>query len=195
MQLFSIRLDWELDNSTKQTIREVNFETPNASDIQMLNGYKYTNSAFVARKTTLEKEEQAQRDACTATGRFWRVESADKTNAMGHACAYKIIASGATMPIASEEASFRKRSPFVEHTFHGIQYSDDDGRKAPSGPFPAQSTHEQGGLTTWRKGNHEITDPVTFVTIGLNHLTQARSCRHNAARKVRHMSSTERACV
>lgn len=170
--LFSIRMDWSLDESPQQQLAEVNFEEPTANEMAILNGYRDTRSAFVARKTTLAYEQQAIRNANTATGRYWKVEAADKKNSIGHNVAYKIIATGATMPLASEYASYRKRNPFVEATFNGIQYNDDDQRKTPSGPFPAQSPYEKGGLTSWRKENLTINDPVTFVTIGVNHATQ-----------------------
>ena len=48
-------------------------------------------NAFYYKQTVLETEQQAIRDCCPESARFWKVVSSDKTNAIGQPTGYKIV--------------------------------------------------------------------------------------------------------
>ena len=108
---FVSRMDFCLDG-TKNCVVEMNAQRDdeiNEEDNPSLN-------AFFYKQTVLKTEQQAIRDCCPESARFWKVISSDKTNAIGQPTAYKIVPGPKIRPFAPlERAANLKRAAFLDH--------------------------------------------------------------------------------
>ena len=83
---FVTRMDFCLDGLNNRVV-EMNAQRDdeiNEEDNPSLNAFYY-------KQTVLETEQQAIRDCCPESARFWKVVSSDKTNAIGQPTGYKIV--------------------------------------------------------------------------------------------------------
>ena len=118
---FNARLDLDVDGEANNA-QEVNVraappgpENPN-------------DNAFFAEVTPLATERAAQRDANTASARFWRISNASKKNALGGAVAYRLCPSETTLPYARPSFGLLKRAGFLTHNFWVTPYRADGER-------------------------------------------------------------------
>ena len=92
--IFCVRLDMAIDGNTNNVV-EVNTEPlPSGPD----NPH---NTAFAARETVLASEHSAMRKTNSASSRYWRIESSEKTNRLGRPTAYRLLPSATATMFAS----------------------------------------------------------------------------------------------
>ena len=128
-------MDFCLDG-TKNCVVEMNAQRDdeiNDEDNPSLN-------AFFYKQTVLETEQQAIRDCCPESARFWKVISSDKTNAIGQPTAYKIVPGPKIRPFAPlESAANLKRAAFLDHQLWVTPFCETE--KYPGILFRTYPTH------------------------------------------------------
>ena len=106
--IFCVRLDMAIDGNTNNVV-EVNTEPlPSGPD----NPH---NTAFAARETVLASEHSAMRKTNSASSRYWRIESSEKTNRLGRPTAYRLLPSATATMFASEDSPHAQRAMFAKH--------------------------------------------------------------------------------
>lgn len=158
---FCTRLDMQVDGVTNSVV-EVNTVPAPADENPWGN-------AFYGEQTIFKTEQQAQRLIDPMTGRFWKVISNQRQNAVGGATAYKLMAGENILPFATDESSIRQRASYMWNHLWVTPYDPDENW--PAGKYPNQ--HAGGaGLPEWTKANRSVenTDVVLWYVMGHNHL-------------------------
>ncbi|MFT5530693.1 MAG: primary-amine oxidase [Candidatus Poriferisodalaceae bacterium] len=126
-------------------------------------------NAFRADARVLATESQAQRRIDPLAARFWKVVSTERTNKMGAATGYKLLAGENCLPFATQDSSIRARAGYMWNHLWVTPYAQDE--RWPAGEYPNQSTGGEG-LPAWTAAdrNVENTDVVLWYTMGHNHL-------------------------
>ncbi|MFK8081930.1 MAG: primary-amine oxidase [Granulosicoccus sp.] len=158
---FCTRLDTQIDG-TANSVVEVN--TLPAPEDENPWG-----NAFYGEQTVFSTEQQAIRHIDPMTGRFWKVLSSERKNAMGGTTGYKLIAGENILPFATEDSSIRKRAGYMWNHLWVTPYDREENW--PAGKYPNQ--HVGGkGLPEWTEKNRSIedTDVVLWYVMGHNHL-------------------------
>jgi primary-amine oxidase len=128
-----------------------------------------TGTAWVTKKTVLERESDAQRTIDPLKGRHWRIESSDATNAVGDPVAYKLEPGVNVAPMAHPSGQQGPRAGFMYKHLWVTPY--DPSERYAAGDYPNQ--HPGGeGLPAWTKADRPVTDAdlVVWYTIGAHHV-------------------------
>ena len=158
---FCIRLDTQIDG-LQNSVVEVNTRPAPPEDNPWGN-------AFYGEATVLATEQQAQRVIDPLAGRFWKIQSSERTNKVGKPTAYKLIPGENILPFATEESSIRQRAAYMFKNLWVTPY--DRGERYPAGEYPNQ--HPGGaGLPSWTAADRSVenTDVVVWYVMGHNHL-------------------------
>ncbi|MFK7997105.1 MAG: primary-amine oxidase [Granulosicoccus sp.] len=158
---FCTRLDTQIDG-TANTVVEVNTLPAPADENPWGN-------AFYGEQTKLNTEQQAKRLIDPMSGRFWKVISNERKNAMGGPTGYKLMAGENILPFATEGSSIKQRAGYMWNHLWVTPYDRDENW--PAGKYPNQ--HVGGtGLPEWTQKNRSIdnTDVVLWYVMGHNHL-------------------------
>ncbi|HEU5090448.1 MAG TPA: hypothetical protein VFT99_23500, partial [Roseiflexaceae bacterium] len=102
---FNVRLDMMVDG-LENSIYEVHSE---AEPIGPENPY---GNAFVARKTLLATERQAQQQVDPLNARYWLITNPTSHNRLGQAVAYKLMPGDNVRPFAHPDSSVSKRAAY-----------------------------------------------------------------------------------
>ncbi|MDO5635139.1 MAG: primary-amine oxidase [Micrococcus sp.] len=159
--LFGARLDFALDGGRSRVLEEDAVRLPVSEDNPRGN-------AFTRRRTVLETEQAAQRDADHAVGRTWVVESTQHTNRLGAPVGYKLHGEGLPTLLAAPESSVFGRATFASKALWVTPYHEDE--RYPTGDFPNQ--HAGGsGIPEWTAADRSVVDEdlVVWHTFGLTH--------------------------
>ena len=159
--IFCVRLDMAIDGNTNNVV-EVNTEPlPSGPD----NPH---NTAFAARETVLASEHSAMRKTNSASSRYWRVESSEKTNRLGRPTAYRLLPSATATMFASEDSPHAQRAMFAKHNLWVTPTVQ--AERYAAGDYPTQRNAGEG-LPSFTSDDRSITD--TDVTLwhsfGLTH--------------------------
>jgi primary-amine oxidase len=159
---FNVRLDFDLDGS-ENTVYEVNV-VPDELDEK--NPFQ---NAFYAKATPLETEKDGRRHLNLESARYWKIVNENALNHVGEPVGYKFMAGDNCFPLASREASWRKRAGFVNH--HVWVTPFDESEKFAAGDYPNQSTGGDG-LPRWTGKDRNIRnkDIVFWYTMGHTHI-------------------------
>ncbi len=158
---FCVRLDTWVDG-TENNVVEVNTRPAPPEENPWGN-------AFYAERTVLATEQQAKRRIDPFSARFWRIESADRTNHTGTPTGFKLLPGENTVPFATEESSIRQRAGYMWQHLWVTPYQPDE--RWPAGDYPNQ--HPGGaGLEEWTAADRpvEATDVVVWYVMGAHHL-------------------------
>lgn len=158
---FCTRLDTQIDG-TANSVVEVNTLPAPADENPWGN-------AFYGEQTLFRTEKDAQRRIDPMTGRFWKVISNERKNAMGGPTGYKLMAGENILPFATEDSSIRQRAGYMWNHLWVTPYERDENW--PAGKYPNQ--HVGGkGLPEWTEKDRDIdnTDVVLWYVMGHNHL-------------------------
>jgi primary-amine oxidase len=158
---FCIRLDTQIDG-TRNSVVEMNTRPAPAEENPWGN-------AFYGEATVLATEQAAQRVIDPMTGRFWKIQSSERTNKTGRPTAYKLIPGENIMPFATEDSSIRQRAAYMWNHLWVTPY--DRNERYPAGDYPNQ--HAGGaGLPAWTAADRPVedTDVVLWYVMGHNHL-------------------------
>jgi primary-amine oxidase len=159
---FNVRLDFDLDGTANSVYQiDVVPDEPGPA-----NPYQ---NAFSARPTLLQSEKQARARLNLETARTWKIVNPHMLNAVGEPVGYKFFPGDNTVPMAGQDAWWRRRAGFVNHHIWVTPYREDE--KYGAGDYPNQSKGGDG-LIRWTEQDRPIadTDVVLWYTMGHLHL-------------------------
>jgi primary-amine oxidase len=159
---FCVRLDMSVDGE-QNSVYEVNTEAiPPGPD----NPY---GNAFVAKKTLLSSESEAQRLIDPFSARYWQITNPNLLNSLGQPVSYKLLPGDNVLPFAHPDAPILKRAGFMTKHFWATPYQPTE--RYPAGEYPNQ--HPGGeGLPKWTQGDRRLenTDLVVWYVFGHHHI-------------------------
>ncbi|MGB3612651.1 MAG: primary-amine oxidase [Elainellaceae cyanobacterium] len=162
--IFNVRLDMAVDGQNNSV-----YEVDIVPEDEENNPY---GNAFYAQSTLLPTELAAQRTIDPWKGRYWKIVSPDKTNAMGYPTAYKLMPGENTLPLAHPNAGVSKRARYMSKHLWVTPYQPDEN--FPAGDYPNQHPGE-AGLPAWTQGDRPVenTDLVVWYTFAHSHSPRA----------------------
>ncbi len=162
---FSLRFDLDVDGPVNNFVRDriVTRALPDESP---------RRSLWTVESQRVRTESAAKLDISMTQPEQWRVESADRTNALGYPTGYAVGWSSNALPQLSGDDYPLQRAGFARHHLWVTPYSPDELFSA--GDYPNQSRGGDG-LPTWTAQNRAIdeTDVVLWYTLGFHHITAA----------------------
>jgi primary-amine oxidase len=161
---FCVRLDMTVDG-VANTVVEVD-SAPSPPGPANPHG-----NAWQTHRTVLTSETVAQRDLDASKARYWKIESAERTSALGAPTAYALMPGANVPPMYSAEALFAERAGFTQHQLW-VTAADDTQRYA-SGDYPNQHPGGQG-LPAYVAGDRPLEgqDVVVWYTFGAHHVVR-----------------------
>ena len=161
---FCLRLDMAVDGVANRVV-EVDSQ-PSAPGPDNPHG-----NAWETVHTVLDSETVARRDTEPRRARFWKVESTEKTSALGLPTAYALVPGDTVPPMYSPDAVFAPRAGFTEHQLWVTAY--DPAQRFAAGDYPNQSPGGQG-LPTYGTGDRPLDgeDVVVWYTFGTHHIVR-----------------------
>ncbi|MGH2886594.1 MAG: primary-amine oxidase [Solirubrobacteraceae bacterium] len=129
-------------------------------------------NAFYAKRTTFERESEAQRNVDLATARYWIIQSSRRKNGMGYPTGYKIEPGESAPPYAQLGSSLHERAGYLWHQLWVTRFEESE--RYPAGDFPNQ--HPGGdGLPRWVEQDRPIKDDdiVVWHVLGHHHIPRA----------------------
>jgi len=162
---FSLRFDLDVDGTKNRFVRDR--IVPRA-----LPETHARRSVWTVESQRVRTEGAAKLEISMRQPEQWRVESAERRNAMGYPTGYAIDWSGNALPQLSEDDYPLRRAGFARHHLWVTPY--DPGELFSAGDYPNQSRGGDG-LPAWTAGNRSIdeTDLVLWYTLGFHHITAA----------------------
>ncbi len=153
---FNFRIDFDVDGTSNRLVEENTHGVPSA-----------TGNAFVTDETDIGTE--GFRDLAPTSNRHWVVESASRTNALGHPTAYELVPGDS--PPAYSQPGFEglQRAPFAQHPLWVTRYRD-GGELFAAGDYPNQSAPGDG-LTKYVADHQSVDgrDLVVWYTGAFTH--------------------------
>jgi primary-amine oxidase len=103
---------------------------------------------------------------------LWRVQSLEKTNALGYATSYLLRPGTNALPLVGEQDSPMARASFANYHLWITPYASEE--RYPAGEYPNQSLPGQG-LPAWTKRGRNLDgeDIVLWYTMGFHHVPSA----------------------
>lgn len=159
---FNFRLDFDVDGSAPNAVREVNVRAEPAGP-----GNPDAN-AFLMEETALREERDARRDLDLSRARKWLVTNPESRNALGQPAGYLLAPGENGVPYLQPSSNIRQRAAFIDHHFWATQYHPAEMHAA--GAYPNQSAPGDG-LPKWTAGNRplEDRDVVVWYTFAVTH--------------------------
>ncbi|MEM7405027.1 MAG: primary-amine oxidase [Pseudomonadota bacterium] len=160
LHLFCARLDMAVDGQQNRLVEVDVVADPPGPDNPWGN-------AFRAVPTTLAREGGRERNA--QTERYWRIESSDRTNALGQPTAYRLHPHGSVRAFNDPGSRLGKRAAFMFKQLWCTPYNE--AERYPAGRYVNQSTGEDS-IATWTEQGRSVrdTDIVLWHTFGLLHI-------------------------
>jgi primary-amine oxidase len=161
---FCVRLDMSVDGRSNTVVEVDSAPSPPGPDNPHGN-------AWQVHRTVLTSEAVAQRDVDAARARYWRIESAERTSALGAPTAYALMPGSNVPPMYSPEAVYAKRSGFTEHQLWVTAH--DESQRFAAGDYPNQHPGGQG-LPAYVAGDRPLegTEVVVWYTFGAHHVVR-----------------------
>ena len=159
--IFCVRLDMAVDGNSNNVV-EVNTEPlpPGPENPH--------NTAFAAREALLSSEHSAMRETNSASSRYWRIESSEKTNRLGRPTAYRLLPSSTATMFASEDSPHAPRAMFAKHNLWVTPTVQSE--RYAAGDYPTQRNAGEG-LPKFTSNDRSIadTDVTLWHSFGLTH--------------------------
>ena len=159
--IFCVRLDMAVDGNSNNVV-EVNTEPlpPGPENPH--------NTAFAAREALLSSEHSAMRETNSASSRYWRIESSEKTNRLGRPTAYRLLPSSTATMFASEDSPHAQRAMFAKHNLWVTPTVQSE--RYAAGDYPTQRNAREG-LPKFTSNDRSIadTDVTLWHSFGLTH--------------------------
>ncbi|MGB2034693.1 MAG: primary-amine oxidase [Pseudomonadales bacterium] len=161
--LFCFRLDFNIDG-LENSVYEVEAETVPISE------HNPQGTAFRAKTTLLETEQQAQRDCYPQRSRYWKVVNPQKKNGLGKPVAWKLLPSASPTLLADDNSIMAKRAGFAKHNLWVTQF--EEGAFNAAGDYPNLHNSGGDGLPKWIEADRQLesTDLVVWHTTGVTHM-------------------------
>lgn len=159
---FNIRLHTNLDGGPN-SVQEVEM-----SRAKMGKGDRYGN-VFRPKVKTFKTELEAARVGDNLKGRYWKIISPNRRNAVGEPSAYKLLGNASPTLLADPRSSIYKRGGFA--TKHLWVTPFDPAQRHAAGNYPNQNPGGDG-LGVWTQADRPIeeTDLVVWYNIGATHI-------------------------
>jgi primary-amine oxidase len=161
---FCIRMDMEVDGERNRVVEVDSEPLPSGPDNPL-------GTAWTTRRTVLERESDGGRVIDPLRARYWRIESADKTNLVGDPVAYKLEPGQNVMPMSQPDSGQASRAGFTRKHVWVTPYEPSE--RFAAGDYPNQ--HPGGeGLPKWTQADREVadTDLVLWYTFGAHHVVR-----------------------
>jgi primary-amine oxidase len=161
---FNFRLDMMVDGPTN-SVYEVDSE-PLPPGTDNPNG-----NAWVARRTLLGRESEAQRSVAPLAGRNWLVVNPEARNALGEPTAYMLVPGDNVRALAHPHSSVARRAGFIAHHLWVTRY--DAAERYAAGDYPNQ--HPGGaGLPSYVKADRDLenADVVLWYSLCSHHVSR-----------------------
>ena len=161
---FCVRLDMAVDG-TANTVVEVD-SVPSPPGRANPHG-----NAWQVLRTPLRSEAVARRDTDASRARYWEIESAERTSALGAPTAYALMPGANVPPMYSPDALYAPRSGFTEHQLWVTAH--DETQRFAAGDYPNQHPGGQG-LPAYGAADRPLegTDVVVWYTFGAHHVVR-----------------------
>ncbi|MGF1475792.1 MAG: primary-amine oxidase [Geminicoccaceae bacterium] len=162
---FALRLDFDVDGRNNSFVKDTFVRETLPEDHPRA-------SIWTIEREVAQTEADAQLDIDLKNPVQWRIQSNDRTNALGNPTGYVLKTTGNAYTQLSDDDWPHKRAGFTKH--HLWVTAFDAQEKYAAGDYPNQS---QGGdgLPAWTASNRTIenTDLVLWYTLGFHHITAA----------------------
>ena len=161
---FNFRLDMMVDGPNN-SVYEVNSE---AVPLGLENAH---GNAWVARRTLLARESEAQREVDPLAGRYWLVVNPESKNALGEPTGYKLLPGDNVRPLAHPDSSIVRRAGFI--TRHLWVTRHDPRERYAAGDYPNQHPGD-AGLPAYVKADRRLenTDVVLWYSLASHHVSR-----------------------
>ena len=161
---FCVRLDMAVDGNANQVVQVDSEPVPIGPD-------NPTGTAWITRRTVLERESAAQGRIDPLRGRFWRIENPEKRSALGDPVAYKLVPGENVAPMFAPGSRFAQRAGFTAEHVWVTAY--DPAERYAAGDYPNQ--HPGGdGLPRYAQADRPLAgeDVVLWYTFGAHHVVR-----------------------
>jgi primary-amine oxidase len=161
---FNFRLDMMVDGPNN-SVYEVNSEAvpPGSANPH--------GNAWVARRTLLARESEAQREVDPLAGRYWLVVNPGSHNALGEPTGYKLAPGDNVRALAHPDSSIARRAGFISRHLWVTRY--DARERYAAGDYPNQ--HPGGaGLPAYVKADRRLenADVVLWYSVAAHHIAR-----------------------
>ena len=153
---FNFRIDFDVDGTANRVVEQ------NAMSTASPGG-----NAWTIQDTPVTSE--GFRDASPTTTRSWRIQSTNRTNAVGEPTAYELVGSDTGVPYSSPTYPALLQAPFAQHPFWVTKYKD--GELYAGGDYPFEGPAGDG-LTAYSSPAENVngSDIVAWYTLALTHV-------------------------
>jgi primary-amine oxidase len=161
---FCVRMDMEVDGENNSVVEVDSEPLPPGPE----NPF---GTAWVTRRTVLERESDAQRIIDPLRGRYWRIENPSMANGVGDPVAYKLMPGDNVLPMAAPDSGQASRAGFTRNHVWVTAYEPTE--RYAAGDYPNQ--HPGGeGLPAFVKGDRPVadTDLVLWYSFGAHHVVR-----------------------
>jgi primary-amine oxidase len=162
---FCVRMHAAIDGEGNQVTEVDTVADPTGPSNQFGN-------AFYAKRTTFERESEAQRNVDLSTARYWIIQSSRRKNGMGYPTGYKIEPGESAPPYAQPGSSLHQRAGYLWHHLWVTRF--DESERYPAGDYPNQNPGGDG-LPRWVEQDRPIRDEdiVVWHVLGHHHMPRA----------------------
>jgi primary-amine oxidase len=161
---FCMRLDMSVDGTANRVVQVDSRPSPAGPE----NAH---GNAWETVSTVLASEAVAATDTDPARARYWKVESTERTSALGAPTAYALMPGATVPPMYAPDAVYARRSGFTEHQLWVTAY--DETQRFAAGDYPNQHPGGQG-LPTYGAADRPLDgqDVVVWYTFGTHHVVR-----------------------
>ncbi|WP_411283384.1 primary-amine oxidase [Lapillicoccus sp.] len=161
---FNVRLDMQVDGERNSVYEIDAVALPPGPD----NPY---GNAWVAKKTLLARESEAQRLINPFVGRTWQIVNPSALNELGQPAGYKLVPGENVLPLQREGSQAWDRAQFAYKHLWVTAYEADQMYAA--GDYPNQS-NKPGGLPEFVKADRFLDDQdvVIWYSFGAHHVVR-----------------------
>ncbi|EHN11469.1 Monoamine oxidase [Patulibacter medicamentivorans] len=159
---FGIRLDAAVDGARNRLVEEhAEGETDPEKD-------PWGNAVRTVRVPLL-RESQAAQQVDPASGRHWRVESAERTNRYGEPTAYRLTLPNTTRSYCRPDSVMARRAPFIHN--HLWATRADPREQFVGGQYPNHAEPGEDGVHVWQRQDRSLDgeELVLWPVLGTHH--------------------------
>ncbi|MDH3688515.1 MAG: primary-amine oxidase, partial [Gammaproteobacteria bacterium] len=158
--VFNVRLDMAVDGPNN-SVYEVNTRT------EPMGPNNPLGNAYYAEETLLKSEQEATRNMCLESARYWKIVNPNVVNSLGQPVGYKLLPDVNAFPFSDPQSSIRRRAGFMNHHFWATPYNSRE--RYAAGDYPNQSDPRMDhGLPAYIKDDRSIDNTSLTVWHSLN---------------------------
>jgi primary-amine oxidase len=161
---FCIRMDMEVDGDRNSVVEVDSEPMPEGPDNPL-------GTAWMTKRTVLERESDGDRIIDPLRGRYWRIENPGVVNQVGDPVAYKLQPGDNVLPMSRADSRQAQRAGFTRKHVWVTPYEESE--RFAAGDYPNQHPGGQG-LPAWTQADREVADRdlVLWYTFGAHHVVR-----------------------